>query len=95
MSRKTFWLWIGIFGLGLWPADVSAQESLWEKYVSDAQKEGVAQRISGSPPASETFLNLPPAEKASDFPSGEKIGPRRTLSEPAITRVLFSSNECR
>ena len=38
MSRKTFWLWIGVFGLGLWPADVSAQESLWEKYVSDAQK---------------------------------------------------------
>ncbi len=27
-----------MFGLGLWPADVFAQESLWEKYVSDAQK---------------------------------------------------------
>ena len=38
MRGRAFRVWIAIFGFGLWLPDVSAQDSLWEKYVSDAQK---------------------------------------------------------
>jgi len=38
MIGRAFRLWIAIFGLSLWPADVSAQEPVWQSYMSDAQR---------------------------------------------------------
>ena len=35
---------------------------------------GASAKGTGCPPASETFLSLPPAKKPTQFPSGEKNG---------------------
>src|SRR2546422_4542772 len=47
-------------------------------------------RVTGSPPLTETFFNLPPAEKPIHWPSGEKKGPV-AFSVPGIATGPFFS----